>query len=308
MTKIEILSILESVLGVSRQTGKDNHAFFCPYCKHYKRKLEVNLSTFNYHCWTCEPKRGGRNFYYLVRNLHNITSTQLDKIRVYTSAPTYNRTPQTSKTNLFLPDEYRSLQLEWNSVEYKHAIVYLKDRGITEQDVCKYKIGYCESGEFSNRIIVPSFDDHNDLTYFIARDFFGGYIKYKNPTVSKDVIFFENLISWNHPIVLCEGVFDAMAIKRNAITLLGKNISSELLQMIKLKNVSDIYVCLDMDARKEALEIVSILQRDNSNRNVYLVDLPAKDPSDIGFKKISQIIKNTKKFDFKQMIYSRLFE
>jgi hypothetical protein len=41
----------------------------------------------------------------------------------------------------------------------------------------------------------------------------------------KNIIGFENMINWNVPIVLCEGAFDAIAIKRNAIPLFGKNIS-----------------------------------------------------------------------------------
>jgi hypothetical protein len=42
--------------------------------------------------------------------------------------------------------------------------------------------------------------------------------------VSRDIIGFELFINWNVPIILCEGVFDAIAIKRNAIPLLGKTI------------------------------------------------------------------------------------
>ncbi len=35
---------------------------------------------------------------------------------------------------------------------------------------------------------------------------------------------FEIFINWNSPIIRCEGMFDAISIKRNAIPLLGKNI------------------------------------------------------------------------------------
>ena len=40
---------------------------------------------------------------------------------------------------------------------------------------------------------------------------------YKNPEASKNIIFFENLINWNAPIILCEGVFDAMAIRTSGV-------------------------------------------------------------------------------------------
>ena len=42
--------------------------------------------------------------------------------------------------------------------------------------------------------------------------------KYKNPDVSRDIIPFELFINWDLPIILCEGLFDAIAIKsRNLI-------------------------------------------------------------------------------------------
>ena len=39
---------------------------------------------------------------------------------------------------------------------------------------------------------------------------------------------FENQINWDEPITLVEGVFDAMAVKRNAIPILGKFIPKTL--------------------------------------------------------------------------------
>ncbi len=69
-------------------------------------------------------------------------------------------------------------------------------------------------------------------------------MKYKNPKVSKDIIGFDLFINWDLPIVLCEGVFDAIAIKRNAIPLFGKTIPKSLHKKIIEKKVRDIYICL----------------------------------------------------------------
>ena len=67
------------------------------------------------------------------------------------------------------------------------------------------------------------------LNYFTARSFEKEpFRKYKNPSVSRDIVPFEMFINWSSPLVLCEGPFDAIAIKRNAIPLLGKNIQSSL--------------------------------------------------------------------------------
>lgn len=307
MNKIEVLTIFENSLGKYRQTGDDNYAFFCPFCNHYKRKLEINLETFNYHCWTCNPKFGGKNFYFLFRLLPNISQSNLEKIKDYTNTPIYKK-KNSIDTYLRLPDEFKSLETASPCLEYKHAIQYLKKRGITNLDIKKYKLGFCDGGEYANRIIIPSYNSDGELSFFTGRTFFEGPRAYKNPKISKNIVFFENLVSWNHPIILCEGPFDAMAIKRNAIPLLGKLMSQDLLYKIKLNSVSDIYVCLDSDAKKDAMLIAEQLIKDDADRNVYLVELHGKDPSEIGFSEIKNAIKKARKLDFKGLVYSKLFE
>ena len=63
------------------------------------------------------------------------------------------------------------------------------------------------------------------------------------------------LINWNEPIILCEGAFDAITIKRNAIPLFGKIIQPVLQKKIIEEHVTDIYICLDSDAITNAIEI-----------------------------------------------------
>ena len=309
MNKIEILSILESILGHSRQTGEDNYAFFCPYCKHYKKKLELNLETFNYHCWVCNPKLGGKNFYYLVKKFATISEAKLETIREYTNTTKFvRRSNKPGIEYLKIPKEFKSMEEEHSSIEYKHAKVFLKKRGITDLDITKYNIGFCDEGEYAGRIIIPSYSADNTLNYFVGRTFFDDYLKYKNPKVSRDIIAFENLIDWNSPIILCEGMLDAIAIRRNAIPLLGKLLPKSLRNKIKTHNIKEIYICLDLDAKDDAVSIAKELMEDNDSRNVYLVRLDKKDPSEIGFERIIRIIKDTKKFDFENLIYTKLFE
>ena len=51
-----LLTKLEKILGKSIPTSRGNHSFKCPCCKHRKNKLEVNLTTQQYHCWVCDVK------------------------------------------------------------------------------------------------------------------------------------------------------------------------------------------------------------------------------------------------------------
>ena len=63
---------------------------------------------------------------------------------------------------------------------------------------------------------------------------------------------FENQINWNEPITLVEGVFDAMAVKRNSIPILGKFIPTKLNEAIFKNRVKNINILLDEDAQQQA--------------------------------------------------------
>ena len=100
-------------------------------------------------------------------------------------------------------------------------------------------------------------------------------MKYKNPPVSKDVVVFENQIDFSEPLILCEGVFDAMAIRRNAIALLGKNIPNKLKMRLVQHGVKEVSIVLDNDAFKNALYLSESLMNDNIK--VRLVRMGSED-------------------------------
>jgi len=138
-------------------------------------------------------------------------------------------------------------------------------------------------------VIIPSYDNNGKLNYFTARSFEKDpYIKYRNPDASRDIIPFELFINWDLPIILCEGPFDAMAIKRNAIPLFGKNIQPSLMKKLVESKVEKIYIALDDDAMSQALKFCEQLL--NVGKEVYLVELQGKDPSELGFEKFTKLI------------------
>ena len=138
-------------------------------------------------------------------------------------------------------------------------------------------------------IIIPSYNFKGELNFFVGRSFKkDAYRKYKNPSVSKDIIPFEFFINWDSPIVLCEGPFDAVAIKRNAIPLLGKHIQNNLMKQIVTSKVKQIYIALDQDAQKDALSFCEIFM--NEGKEVHLLEMNGKDPSEIGFNSFLELL------------------
>jgi len=238
-----LLGSIENLLGKSHKRARGNHAFHCPFCNHRKPKLEINMETNEeghnpWECWVCQTR--GRTIRSLLKQLR---TPREEAALVLKYLPKGSNIEYKQLSIVELPKEYQLLyKASKSSVVANIVKNYLYERGLTDNDFIKYSIGYCTTGEYGGRVILPSYTESNRLNYFVGRSYDGNFFKYKNPEVSKDIIFYENLINWNTPIILCEGVFDAMAIKRNAIPLLGKSVSTELYKKILTSRLTDIYI------------------------------------------------------------------
>jgi len=300
-----LLGSIENILGKSHKRARANHAFHCPFCNHRKPKLEINMETNEkghnpWECWVCETK--GRTIRSLLKQLKTPRDTANEILKY---VPRGSQIEYKQLSIIELPKEYQPLySASTTSVIANLVKKYLYERGLTDNDFIKYGIGYCTSGEYGGRVIIPSYSTSGTLNFFIARSFDGNYFKYKNPEVSKDIIFFENLINWNAPIILCEGVFDAIAIRRNAIPILGKNVAPSLWKKLLTGKLTDIYIALDTDAQTQALEIAEKLIA--AGFRVFLIELPGKDPSELGFKNFTKLVQNATEIDFTKIMLQKL--
>tara|TARA_X000001316_G_scaffold12114_1_gene5612 strand:+ start:13 stop:936 length:924 start_codon:yes stop_codon:yes gene_type:complete len=300
-----LLGSIENILGKSHKRARDNYAFNCPFCNHRKPKLEINMATNEegknfWECWVCQTR--GQSIRSLLRQLKTPREQAADILK-YLPKGSYIEYKQLSIVEL--PKEYQPLySASQTSVIANKVRKYLYERGLSSNDFIKYGIGYTTSGDYGGRIIIPSYSQSGQLNFFIARTYDGNYFKYKNPEASKDIIFFENLINWDQPIILCEGVFDAMAIRRNAIPILGKSISTSLYKKIITSKLQDIYVALDNDARDKAYEIAEKFL--NQGKRVFLINLPDKDPSEMGFKAFTELIQTAEELDLSGIMLHKL--
>ncbi len=112
------------------------------------------------------------------------------------------------------------------------------------------------------------------------------------------------LINWNEPITLCEGAFDAITIKRNAIPLFGKQINPKLRMKIIEEGVKEINICLDNDAIVNARNIAKTFMGEGIK--VHLVKLDKQDPNELGYKKITEKIQDTYQFSFEEMMHMEI--
>ena len=285
-----LISLVDSVLGSGNKTARNNKAYKCPFCNHHKLKLEINFSGNDkgenpWHCWVCNKK--GKK----ISTLFKQVGASPDKMAELGSLVKSNNIEIVTQSNTIkLPKEFKPIsEISDKDVVGKHALKYLKSRGLTKEDILRYNIGYCEEGRYANMVIVPSYDENGTLNYFVSRSFISS--NKLNPPVSKDIIGFEFFVNWHSPIVLCEGAFDAISIKRNAVPLFGKIISKKLMKKIVTSTVEKVYIALDKDAIKDALEHCKLLM--DYGKKVYLVEMADKDPNELGFVNFTNIIQQT---------------
>jgi 5S rRNA maturation endonuclease (ribonuclease M5) len=113
------------------------------------------------------------------------------------------------------------------------------------------------------------------------------------------------MVDWSEDIILCEGMFDAISLRRNAIPLLGKTIPKNLEKALLQNKVKNVIIFLDEDARADALKLEKHLSQYNMNVSIVLTS--GKDASEMGFDIAWKEIANAHSTNFKEYIEQRLF-
>ena len=301
----KLLNLLHRVIDSkgTKLKKNDEYMYWSPFVMHHKPKLQINIFTQKWHCWVSNV--GGHTFFQLFKRL-NATNEQFDELKeILGDTPRYySKTTNTTEEIVKIPKEFEPLWNGSDGIVKRHALSYLYKRGITDSDILKYNIGYCDRGAYVNRIIIPSYDSEGQLNFFVGRDFYNSKMKYRNTPTSKDIIGFDLFINWDEPIILCEGVFDAMAFKINAIPLFGKTVMNNLYKKIIEQKVKTLYLALDKDALTDSIKITENFI--NNEIEVKLMLTQEKDPSEIGFENLLYLINKTNKTKFSDLMRLKL--
>lgn len=307
LVQSELVSIFNDILGQRSRLRKSGTqlTYHCPFCTDKNlvtQKLEIAIGgpkIGSYHCWRCDTK--GKSFGSLLKKL-NAPRHYRDAIYKLTGDIRLSRSQKIddAATVVQLPEEFHPISQPKNTPEYKNAVAYLKRRGVTREDILRYNIGYCEDGPYEYHVIIPSYDAKGALNFFMGRRYYENDpgIPHKKPDASMDIVGFESFVNYNEPLNLCEGVFDAIAIRNNAIPLFGKYPSPTLRVNMNLFHVQRVNVILDWDAEEDAIKMYNRLRKDVCGLEIHIVNLNGKDPSILGFERIHSLIKNAPEFDW----------
>lgn len=275
--------------------GKEVHVN-CPICGDSRYRLYINLNNGLVHCHNC--KFSG-NVINLIQQVEGISYTKamtlFSSIKGNLSMP--DKVDESIEHKLFmsgalrkgltkraipLPEEYKKLSGSNNIVAVR-ARKYLKKRMVTNKMIKQYDIGFCTSGEYANRIIIP-IKEAGELKFWVARAIGNTTrLKEKSPSnedyqISKSEVIFniDKAARQYHSAVISEGIFDALAWGGIGVSLLGKELYDEQMNILLdyRELLSDgLYIAIDWDARKQATEMA---ERLSNYFDVKIVNIPRK--------------------------------
>ncbi|MCS7462438.1 toprim domain-containing protein [Paenibacillus doosanensis] len=167
------------------------------------------------------------------------------------------------------------------------AYAYLEKRGIEQETIEQYRIGYAPgkigfhvsehfvSDFFANRIIIPVTNADEETVDLIGRSIDHREPKYKTLIGVEDYMFNEQILAETEDVILCNGVFDVLSLyqarlpavcvpywfgfkEQHAVKLSGKRV----------------FICLGNDelGRRESVRIQTLLHE--TAQEAYIVNLP----------------------------------
>jgi len=298
------LDLIKANFGSYKLSGAEKNAsVMCPFCQDKgkmtnKKKLSICLDTGVYHCWVCESK--GRNIGKAALKYSDYKDKALELTSVFGGLKK-EEIEEIEKNEVKLPEDFCLIADMSNKKRKRHRrhIKYLYNRGFTDEDILRFRIGASSEYQFASSVIFPSNDAEGKINYFISRSIdSNAYRKYKNCMLSrKEVIFKEFDIEFDKELVLTEGVFDLLHCPENSTCILGSWLDQNyyLFRQI-VKNKTPIVLCLDPDAKDKSIKIAKLLS--SYCVPIRLSQHSGKDFGDMEKEKVTHYINTAKHFEF----------
>ncbi len=317
--------------GTSHSTSKGHQVSYkCPLCGDHKERLFINVDKKVFFCHHCQATGS------IVSFISDYTDIAWkDALDIYRQYETYEiKLPESIEEEVYsklieaptidipqyvypLPEEMIFMD-EARGKAGNEAWRYLKSRGISMDTAINHGIGYCAEGKYTNRLILPDFED-SEVVYWQARTWEPAprskllkkfYRKVLNPSLEEYQIkqgirardkstIVGNIdgILESRAAVLVEGKFDQLTIRDSGGCLHGKHMSDE--QFVKIvrnkKNIDVVVVMMDGDAFANAISTADRLYRHFDE--VLVCKLPYEaDPNSLGARGCLNILNQAEKY------------
>lgn len=278
----------------------------CPFCGK-RRKLAFHFAWSYSKCWSCKWRDSIVDF---VMKVEDVPYAVAYKMIMETEGGNIDpemfvlaRSLRTIEVEL--PFGYTPLIEGRDRTIGKRACSYLEGRGFDIEKLDRLGFGYvAEHAEdamdnYFGYIIMPVRQDGR-MRYFIARDFMGGFPKYKNPPkevygVGKDeVIFNADAFNMYKEVFLLEGIFDGLTLSKRAAATLGWSWSQEQVSWMVDSSCESVVIVSDKGFYGQAVQQAMKLMDHKVVRVVNLDHVEhGKDVNEIGRRAVMDIVSTT---------------
>jgi DNA primase len=287
----------------------------CPNCDDRKHKLYINEEKKVFHCFKCDftTRKGAFDVFDFVAITEGLTKKQAIAKLITEYKPVTPEDLDAAISGMLdaVPESTRkfkhpyltampsvAIKLTEDSSDTEPFWSYLRGRGLTTSEIVNVLQTYVvmdhshvivdhkghRKGDIGRRILWPIYGGDNKLISWQARCFeTADAVKYLN---APDTAIAATLWPYvpPHPsstIVLCEGLLDAVALRRlpktySAYATFSKHISQEQINLLTSWGVKSVILFWDLDAKREVRSTVKKLQLHFELLVPYFADWPTK--------------------------------
>ena len=293
LEKSKKIKLIECAFGSGDlEVNEKNIHVSCPACKDSrkdKKKLYIELETGWYNCWVCNIS--GKKLSYLFKKFASKYVSQCQALFGRDKTPI-----EDVQTELIVdfPDDAKLVATFSSDPDARDVYSYLRKRGLSRLDMLRWRVCYSNEYMYRRKAIFPSFDAQGKINYFVVRSIDETKYKYNNAKIPKSSIIFNEIdMDWSQPVILVEGVFDAVKCPDNTAIALGSTLPKKSeLYLSLVKNQCSVVVCFDEDAEEKSHDVCKNLKK--AGCKVYKVTPTGPDLGDRTKKEAMQLIKTAK--------------
>ena len=279
----------------------------CPSCG-AQDKFGVNMGQNRTNCFKCGFNKKPLNVISFIEG-HNTYEETRNFLGLFEGLEYYEPPVEVLKQKrVELPESYKLISL--GDSTFSHICRnYLRKRGFSISKLEMAGIGYCTSGDYALRIIIPYYIS-GKLVYYNARKVVDDdTVKFKNPTLD-EVGIGKSLLIYNRDclytykrVYLVESATNALTIGDTAFGIGGKTLSDYQFGEIVKSPCEEVVIILDPDAWDWAIKAAMKLIWHKRVKLVRLED--ETDVNNIGRKKTMRYVKSSKWVTYNDLLKLR---
>lgn len=213
----------------------------CSLCADDNKRLYIEAESGAWLCFKCDERGDLFDLFHRVLGLDVHQAFEALRQVRHRREQRYRFTEESRNVvgpSVVLPVEFEYVDLtgDVNDQRALPYVNYLKSRAVSLKTAQAYHIGFCPTGVYARRVIIP-IDEWGLLYSFVARSIDADVKKkvlYPPRSRGSETLFnlrqireLEPWMPWIEitPTVIVEGVFDALRMPEKAVALLGSSIS-----------------------------------------------------------------------------------